>query len=149
MRHTYTCIYINHFHHVPRVLRNTRSFSPTYIYIYIYIRVHTCSLSFSLFLCTDPRHLYIYIYLYISSCWAKMNPSLFSTCDPIVPQAHSRFVNSCLFVIRAECAEPLMVALYLHACKRYIRIHVDVHVYYFVCSRRSNCATMIPPTSVL
>lgn len=129
LKATYTYIYVAVFRHV---------FLRIYTVFPLPICVHVLSLFLSLY--NYPRR--IYISIYISSCWANL------TCDPSIPQVHLRFVHSCLFVVRAERRSLLMVALYLHACNGiYVYIHVDIHQ--FARSRRSNCATMTPPTSVL
>lgn len=74
--------------------------------------------------CTDRRivYIYMYIYIYFSSCWANGPRHLI----PLSPKpAHASSIFLSLLSVPSD--RVLMVALYLHACNRYIRIHV-VHV---------------------
>jgi len=99
---------------------------------------------FTFFLSVQIAGSYIYMYIHIFFLRVEQtDPDIWSHCPLNLPTLRP-FFSLCY---PCRVTEPLMVALYLHACNRYIRIHVDVHR--FVCSSRSNCATTTLPISVL
>jgi len=117
-------------------------------YTYICVANFSCTRSFFSYLYSCPHSLFIQIagsYIYI--CIYTYIFLRVEQTDPDIPLSPNPPTLRPFFSLYYPCrVTVLMVALYLYACNRYIRIHVDVH--HFVYSRRSNCATMTLSTSV-